>query len=121
MFMISCSGGDSESSASNNGSLVKRAVTDATVFEYSYNGNKIATISALNQLQTFTYSGNLITKTSRFLNGHSVADFEVKYEYDANQQLIKETFLIIRVVRPIRKYLHIIQIIRFSIRLIREI
>lgn len=46
----------------------------------------------MNQLQTFTYSGNLITETSRFLNGHSVADFEVKYEYDVNQQLIKETF-----------------------------
>ncbi|ESU29338.1 hypothetical protein FLJC2902T_07340 [Flavobacterium limnosediminis JC2902] len=94
LLFASCSSesdGDSGSSVPNGGSLVKRAVANGNTFEYSYSGNKIVSIKALNQLRAFAYTGNLITKMYISQNNNPQIDYEVKYVYDTYQRLIEET------------------------------
>ncbi|MCG2610635.1 hypothetical protein LZZ90_03845 [Flavobacterium sp. SM15] len=92
--LVSCSSSD-DSASVGTAYLIKRAVANGITFEYSYsNGtNKMVSFTASGQLQTYEYTGNLITKTSRYLYDPSVVDYETTYEYDENQKLIAETFI----------------------------
>ena len=70
--------------------LLKKAVSGSSVFEYSYNGNKISEIKFGGDKITYSYSGDLITNTKTYSSGRSEPIFEVKYTYNTNQNLSQE-------------------------------
>lgn len=102
--LVSCSNSD-DSASTGTAYLIKRAVANGITFEYSYaNGtNKLTGFTASGQLQTYEYTGNLITKSSRYIYDPSVVDFETTYEYDENQKLIAETLFDYRSMSTSRK------------------
>jgi acetyltransferase-like isoleucine patch superfamily enzyme len=60
-------------------------------FDYSYIGNKITTIEVSNgQSLKFYYTGNLITKTEKYLYNDTELSNEIIYQYDDNERLVSE-------------------------------
>ncbi|WP_026704121.1 membrane lipoprotein lipid attachment site-containing protein [Flavobacterium soli] len=96
LLLSSCSSDDGGTTNSDF-TLVKKAVSveadgsEGMTFNYSYSGNKINTVQVLNGQQVkYFYTGNLITKVERYETTNGMLEFEVVYQYDENERLIKE-------------------------------
>lgn len=96
LLLGSCSSDDAGSGQSDN-VLVKKVVSvdadgvEGMTFNYSYAGNKINTVSVSNgQKVVYFYTGNLITKTERYLAANGPLELEAVFQYDANERLVKE-------------------------------
>ena len=95
VILYSCSNDDN--SSNSNMPLVKKAVSieangeNGLTFDYSYIGNKITTIEVSNgQSLKFYYTGNLITKTEKYLYNNTELSNEIIYQYDNNERLVSE-------------------------------
>jgi len=95
VILYSCSNDDN--SSNSNMPLVKKAVSieangeNGLTFDYSYIGNKITTIEVSNgQSLKFYYTGNLITKTEKYLYNDTELSNEIIYQYDNNERLVSE-------------------------------
>jgi hypothetical protein len=95
VILQSCSNDDN--STDSNMLLVKKAVSieangeNGLTFDYSYIGNKITTIEVSNgQSLKFYYTGNLITKTEKYLYNDTELSNEIIYQYDDNERLVSE-------------------------------
>lgn len=96
LLLSSCSSDDA-GSAQSDSILVKKVVSvdadgvEGMTFNYSYTGNKINTVSVSNgQKVVYFYTGNLITKTERYLAANGPLELEAVFQYDANERLVTE-------------------------------
>lgn len=89
LIFVSCSSSDNNTSQDVLVTKIIQTFEDGTVetMNFNYSGNKLLGQTFENGYSTFTYTGDLISKTEVFFN--NTLEARLLYTYDSNQRLIQ--------------------------------